>query len=323
MSAPAQGPRDGLRCPRVLVTGAAGFVGRHLLSELVAAGHEVTATDRPATGVAEVRPVELRDPEALRALVRTARPDACVHLAAVSYVPDGDRDPAELLAVNVAGTLNLLEALRREAPRARLLLISTAQVYGSAPSPGSPNPPLDESAPTCPLTLYAISKVACEQAALAYGACHTLDVMIARPANHTGPGQSSRFVAPAFARQIVEVAAGRLPKVRVGNLDAVRDFTDVRDVVRAYRLLLERGTAGLAYNISADTPVRIGDLLERLLALAAVEAPVEPDPALVRPADVSIRMDTSRLRDTTGWRPLHPLDDTLSALIEEARAAAG
>lgn len=305
-----------LRCPRVLVTGAAGFVGRHLVAELGAAGHRVATTDvGPGDGLPDYRPSELADRAALRDLVRAAKPDACIHLAAVSFVPDGDRNPAGLLSVNVAGTMNLLEALRTEAPAARLLFVSSAQVYGPAPSIKDANVPVPENAPSYPLTLYAVSKVACERAAFAYGAVYGLDVLVARPANHTGPGQSPRFVAAAFARQVREIAAGRAAELRVGNLDSIRDFTDVRDVVRAYRLLVERGVSGMPYNVSSNTHVRIGELLERLQALGGTAAPVVVDPALVRPADASMRLDVTRLRDTTAWVPRYRLDDTLRDML--------
>ncbi len=309
-------PGDTLRFPRVLVTGAAGFAGRHLATELAGAGHQVLTTDMGEhPDLPGFRPADLCDRAAMAALVRAARPDACVHLAAVSFVPDGDQDPAKLLTINVAGTLNLLEALRTEAPAARLLFVSTAQVYGSAPSLESVGVSVSEDAPCLPVNLYAISKVACERAVFGYGAAYGLDVLVARPANHTGPGQTPRFVAAAFARQVAEVVAGRARELRVGNLDAVRDFTDVRDVVGAYRLLVEQGVAGRPYNISSNHHVRIGELLDRLQNLAGIKAPVVVDPSLVRPADASIRLDVARLRETTGWHSAYPLDTTLRDLL--------
>lgn len=305
------------RFPRVLVTGAAGFVGHHLVRELEAAGHAVATTDAvpagapAAVGLPGYAQADLRDEEAMRALVRGARPDAVVHLAGVSFVPDGARDPSLALTVNIGGTWTLAEALAAEAPRARLLFVSTAQVYGTLPSPA----PLREDSPLRPLSLYAVTKAAGESLLLARHAAGTLDALVARPGNHTGPGQSPKFVAPAFARQVLAAKRGEIPAIRVGNLDSVRSFADVRDVVRAYRLLLERGASGGVYNVASPANVRIGDLLDRLRALAGCAAPVEPDPALWRPTDSCPELDVSRLRADTGWAPALTLDDTLRDLL--------
>ena len=300
------------RFPRVLVTGAAGFVGHHLVRELEAAGHAVATTDAvpagapAAAGLPGYAQADLRDGEAMRALVRGARPDAVVHLAGVSFVPDGARDPSLALTVNIGGTWTLAEA-----PRARLLFVSTAQVYGTIPSPA----PLREESPLRPLSLYAVTKAAGESLLLARHAAGTLDALVARPGNHTGPGQSPKFVAPAFARQVLAAKRGEIPAIRVGNLDSVRSFADVRDVVRAYRFLLERGASGGVYNVASPANVRVGDLLDRLRALAGCAAPVEPDPALWRPTDSCPELDVSRLRADTGWAPALSLDDTLRDLL--------
>ena len=308
---------------RVLVTGAAGFVGGHLVRELLAAGHEVATTDalpagHPATAaLPDYAPADLRDPAALRALVRATRPDAAIHLAAISFVPDAAKDPALLEAVNVGGPCNLAEALLAEAPAARMLFISSAQVYGAAAEPGAPA--LGEDAPIAPDTPYARSKAAAERALARLAAERGLRLVVVRPANHTGPGQSPKFVAPAFARQALAAARGELREIRVGNLDSVRDFSDVRDVARAYRLALERGADGALYNVSSGALLRIGDLLSRLLALAgAAGTPVVPDPALYRPTDAVPALSTARLRADTGWEPAIPIDRTLRDLLAGA-----
>lgn len=307
---------------RVLVTGAAGFAGRHLVRELLAAGHAVATTDAApadapaAAGLPAYAPADLRDAAALRALVRAARPDAAVHLAAVSFVPDGDRDPSLLLSVNIAGTRNLAEALLAERPGARLLFVSSAQVYGTAPAPGgAPAPAFTEESPLLPLSLYAVTKAACEDLLRGLAAARGLDVVVARPGNHTGPGQSPKFVAVSFARQVLAAARGEASEIRVGNLDSLRDFSDVRDVVRAYRLLLERGRSGAAYNVTSGTVVRIGALLERLQALAGTAAPAVVDPALYRPTDACQNLRADRLRAETGWAPARSLDETLRDIL--------
>lgn len=315
---------DGPRCPRVLLTGAAGFVASHLIQELSAAGHELFTTDavppRPgSTPLPNFTVADLRDREALTALVRETRPDACIHLGAISFVPDGDRDPSLLLGVNIAGTVNLLEAFRHEQPDARFLFVSSAQVYGPAPSIESANVPIRENADTRPLSLYAISKVACERTAAAYASAYGMQTLIARPANHTGPGQTPRFVVPSFIQQVLEIEAGRRSEMRVGNLRAIRDFTDVRDVARAYRLILEHGVSGQAYNVSSCTHLEIGTVLERIQQMIGVRASIAVDPELVRPADASIHLDVTRLRHTCGWSPKYAFDDTLRDMIAALR----
>lgn len=317
-------PAEGPRCPKVLLTGAAGFVASHLIRELEEAGHEVFTTDAvaPRPGAPELpnfRVADLRDRDALVALVHDVRPDACIHLGAISFVPDGDKDPSLLLGVNIAGTVNLLEAFRREKDDARFLFVSSAQVYGPAPSITSANVPVRENADTFPTSLYAISKVASERAAAAYASAYGLQTMVARPANHTGPGQTPRFVVPSFIQQVLEIEAGRRSEMRVGNLKAIRDFTDVRDVVRAYRLILEHGVSGQAYNVSSGTHLEIGTVLARIQDYVGLRASVVVDPALVRPADASMHLDVTRLRHTCGWSPKYAFEHTIRDMVESAR----
>ena len=302
---------------KILVTGAAGFAGRHLVRELLAAGHAVATTDAfPADGLPDYAPADLRDGAALRALVRAARPDAAIHLAAISFVPDAAKDPDLLRDVNVGGPLRLAEALLAEAPEARLAFVSSAQVYGTAASEKE----LDEDAPLAPASPYARSKADAERELAALAAARGLRLVVLRPANHTGPGQSPKFVAPSFARQALAAARGELRELRVGNLDSVRDFSDVRDVARAYRLAAERGVDGETYNVSAGAMLRIGDLLSRLLALAgAPDVPVRSDPALWRPTDAVPRLSTERLRADTGWEPAVPVERTLADLLDSVR----
>jgi nucleoside-diphosphate-sugar epimerase len=292
---------------RILVTGASGFVGSRLLPRLAAEGASVLATDTE---------LDVRDAAALRAAVKEARPEALIHLAALSSVA-GSFEVAEAVAqVNFLGTHAVLAALEAAAPRARLLLVSSGQVYGSA-APGAA--PFDERAPLRPASPYAWSKAAADLLGRSF-AEKGLDVVRVRPFNHTGPGQSEAFVAASLARQLAEIEAGRRPaRIAVGNLDAVRDFLDVEDVVAAYLRLLDRAVPAGVYNVASGRGRRVREILERLLKLVRVRPEIEVDPLRFRPTDVSVG-DASKLRQATGWEPALDLDDTLARLLEDWRA---
>lgn len=304
---------------RVLVTGAAGFAGRHLARELVAAGHGVVAFDvafnRPVDGAAAHLTGDLRDDAAVRRCVGESGADACVHLGGIAFVPAGRHDPAGVLEINTLGTTNLLEAFRDAAPAARFLFVSSAQIYGLRNGAGAP---LTEDAPIRPVGMYAISKAAADLATLAFADRFGLPALAARPSNHIGPGQSPLFVAASFARQIREIAEGRrTPVISVGNLDCLRDFTDVRDVTRAYRLLLERGEPGQAYNIGSGALITIRHLLSELCRLAGVAPEIRVDPDRFRPTDATPILDTERLHRLAGWAPTVPLTRTLQDMLDQ------
>lgn len=300
---------------RVLVTGAFGFVGRYLIAELRQHGHDIFAYDvgpvPPDLRDVEAASGDVRDAASLRNAIRRAAPDACVHLAALAFVPAGAEDPQAMIDVNILGTIRLLESFRREAPKARVLVVSTAQVYGRIPRPA----PLREEDPLAPDSIYAISKAAADDVARLYARQYGMDILVARPYNHIGPGQSPLYVVSSFARQVRAIAAGAPNEIKVGNLDSRRDFTDVRDVARAYRLLLERGRTGEAYNLGSGTQVRIGDILDRLCAQAGVRPRITRDPALYRPDHESPPLDIRKVRDATGWIPGIPLDQTLRDIL--------
>jgi len=230
-------------------------------------------------------------------------------------VPAGKASPDLMLAVNIMGTVNVLDSLRAQAPGCRVLVISTGQVYRAAPE----GPPVTEEAPLRPVTVYAISKAAADMTTLAYAKQYGLHAMTARPNNHIGPEQTPPFAVAAFARQIKAIARGDAkPVLRVGNLDSRRDLADVRDVVRAYRLILEKGRPGEAYNISSRNSVRMGAVVEELCQLAKVKPTLEVDAALYRPADESPRLDTGKLSSDTGWKPQIPFPQTLRDVLSEA-----
>ncbi len=305
---------------RVWITGIGGFVGRHLAAELAAHGHAVEGFDRaaPAGLAAPVRVGELTRADDVRAAVEEARPEACVHLAGVASVGAAARDPAACFDVNVRGTLHALEALRAAAPACRTLVISTAHVYGDPPGAA----PLDEDTPFRPGSLYALTKAMADEAARYYARAHGLPVMVARPVNHIGPGQSAEYVVGAFAARLAAFARrGGPAELRVGNLDSRRDFMDVRDTVRAYRLLLERGRAGQAYNLASGRSERIGTLLDRLCALAGAQPSRVTDPALFRPTDATPALALDRILADTGWRCEIPLEQTLREIYAAARSA--
>lgn len=291
---------------RVLVTGSAGFVGSHLVPRLVADGHEVVSTDR-----------ELDVTRAERVAERVAEiaPHAVVHLAAQSS-PSASWDAPELTyRVNFLGTRSLLEAVRSRAPQARVLLVGSAEQYGRG-EPGSP--PFSEASPLRPASPYARSKVAADLLGAAYSE-RGVDAVRVRAFNHTGPGQPDAFVLPSFARQVAEIAGGhRPPTLRVGNLDSVRDFLDVGDVVDAYVRLLDPSAPAGAYNVARGEGFRIGRLLDELIELAGIDPDVKPDPALVRPTDHCVG-DATRLRRTTGWEPRTPIRSTLEGLLAHWR----
>ncbi len=306
----------------VLVTGVAGFAGRHLARDLRAAGHTVAGYDCAPPDRAPAVDVyiagDIGDRQALDAAVAAARPDAAVHLCGRTFVPESWEHPDDIVRVNLLGTLALLEACRRRAPAARVLVVSSAEVYGTRPRPA----PVAEDAPLDPDNPYAISKAAADLFALRLAAHHRSPVMTVRPGNHIGPGQRGPFAVASFAAQVAAIRRGDTPAVlRVGNLDSRRDFTDVRDVVRAYRLLLERGRPGLAYNLSSGRQVTLRAILDDLCALSGLRPAIETDPARYRPAADRPCLDTRRIAADTGWTAAIPLAATLRDLLEDACGA--
>ncbi len=314
---------------KVLVTGAAGFVGVHLSRLLLAEspGVEVHGVVRPRSprrrvpeGV-RILDADLEDALQVDAVFDAVRPDRIVHLAAQSSPQVSWADPAGTMRANVIGLLNLLESVRRRGLSPRILVVGSAEEYGMV---DPRNLPVSEDAPLRPATPYAVSKVAQGYLALQYCLAFGMSIVRTRTFHHTGPGRGASFAESAFARQIVDVELGRRPPVlEVGNLEAVRDFSDARDVVRAYWALLERGEAGDVYNVCSGQGVRIRDVLDKLLGASGVQVEVRVDPDRLRPADVPVLVgDAARLRGATGWEPRLSLDQSLADLLEYWRERA-
>ncbi|HOD99455.1 MAG TPA: GDP-mannose 4,6-dehydratase [Kiritimatiellia bacterium] len=301
---------------KILVTGCNGFVGRHAQAALRAAGHEVIGCDVACPPDSACLPLDVRDLPAVCRLLTNVCPDAILHLGGLAFVPLGWTEPQRVFAVNTIGTLNILDAVRQTAPATRVLVVTSAEVYGSHPAPA----PLTEDAPYLPDNIYGVAKAAADQSALLYAAHHKLAVMVARPSNHIGAGQSKDFVSTAFAAQLAAIAAGAPPVMRVGNLDQQRDFTDVRDVARAYALLLAQGRPGLAYNIASGLMRPVRDILTGLCEISGLHPRVETDPALFRPNRDRPAYDTSRIRQHVGWQPLIPLRQTLADIYADIQA---
>lgn len=312
---------------KTLVTGADGFVGSWLVPWLVEAGHEVVAAIRPGESSDEliarrdhlahagrIVELELTDSESI-ASVMSEPFDAVIHLAAVSSVREGVRDLAATWRINAVAAALLADSLvTRKASGADpvLLYVSTAEVYGQA----SPTPRL-ETDPTCPVSAYAASKLAGEIAVLEVFRRTGLRVVIARSFAHTGPRQSNSFVVPAFAERILLAKKLGAPAVGVGNLEPVREFLHVADVVAAYGLLLEHGEAGQVYNVASGRPVTLREVFDQLTEVAGYRVVAETDSKLVRSVDISyLAGDNSKLREATGWVPAYSLEQTLAEVVD-------
>jgi GDP-4-dehydro-6-deoxy-D-mannose reductase len=306
---------------RVLVTGANGFVGRHLCAALTASGHTVIPAGRARQGD-DMLPLDLQDPLNVRAVVDIARPDAIAHLAAQAFVPAAIADPWYTHDVNAGGTLRLLEAVRGARAAGggdpRIVVAGSAEVYGAQPATAYP---IGENAPLQAANPYAASKIAAEAYTRAAAHTYGLNAVVTRAFNHIGPGQDERFAAASFALQLARIAAGGAPLLLVGNLDAERDFLDVRDVVAAYVLLLVNGgMPGEVYNIAGGRAVTIKEILRQLMTIARVAVEIRDDPARLRPADVPRLVgNAAKLRAATGWEPAIPLTAALRDVYADAR----
>jgi GDP-4-dehydro-6-deoxy-D-mannose reductase len=295
---------------RALVTGATGFVGPHLVAHLRDMGDEVVGLEE---GI-----VDVCDPEAVAGWLARHRPEVVYHLAGWADVGGSWAQPQQAFRVNAEGTLNVLQAALAAECR-QVLVVSSADVYGIV---DEADLPITEDHPLRPVSPYAVSKVAADYLGLQAWLGRGLEVVRVRAFNHLGPGQSDRFVAPAIASRIAANERDGGEEVPVGNLAARRDVTDVRDVVRAYRLLVEHGEPGEPYNVCSGADVAISELADRLLAMATRPMRLVVDPDRYRPVDVPVlRGDPSKLQAATGWKPEIPLDQTLRDVLDDWRSS--
>ena len=295
---------------KALVTGSTGFVGRHLVAHLTAMGDEVSGIDRAIDGL------DITDARAVGAAIAEISPNVIYHLAGWADVGGSWKAPVEAFRANAEGTLNVLTAAT-EAGVERVVAVSSADVYGIVdPS----ELPLTEDSPLRPASPYAASKVAADYLGLQAWLGRGLPVLRVRAFNHLGPGQTDKFVAPALASRVARAELQGGEVLTVGDLSARRDFTDVRDVVRAYRLLAEKGEPGQVYNVCSGVDLAVQDLADQLVAQARVPLRLEVDPDLLRPVELPVlRGSHQRLTDATGWEPEIPISQTLTDLLEDWR----
>jgi GDP-4-dehydro-6-deoxy-D-mannose reductase len=304
----------------VLVTGAAGFAGSHLLDLLLKDGIRVVAWRRPGIGAAtqaqypsiDWSEIELLDRSTVHARIRDLGPGVIYHLAGAPHVGQSWETSADTLAINVLATDHLLEALRLAGLRSRVVIPSSAYVYRAADRALHEDDPLDSSSP------YAFSKIGTELAGARAARYDGIEVVLARAFNHIGPRQDPSFFSSSVARQIAMIEAGRAePVIVVGNLEAKRDFTDVRDTVRAYQALAKRGRPGQVYNVCSGRAYAVRELLDRMLALARGPIAVKTDPARLRAHDTPLLLgDPTRIKAETGWEPVISLQQTLQDLVD-------
>ena len=302
-----------------LIIGGAGFVGGHLMDRLVKSKDEVTATKLESEKInrTDVKTVnmELTDIEDVRRVINEELPDRIYHLAAVSSVALSWKQPHLTVDVNIKGAINLLEAVKDCEKKIKVLMIGSGEEYGAV---SEKDLPVDEETALHPGNMYAVTKICQNMISSLYAKAYGMDVMMVRAFNHCGPAQAPMFVVSDFARQIAEAEKGlREPVIYVGNLSAKRDFTDVRDVVRAYELIMQKGRSGETYNVGSGNARSIDSLLKMLVSLSSRDIEVKIDEKRLRPVDVPvIEADTKKLKQETGWQPVIPMEQTLKDTLE-------
>jgi GDP-4-dehydro-6-deoxy-D-mannose reductase len=311
---------------RILITGASGFVGSHLVDHLALdsdnllfgthfSKNKSKSLDKPKDGI-ELLDVDLRNEEEVYSLIDKVKPDIIYHLAAFTSAADSFKSPRETVLNNIACQINIFEAMRKsDLLNSKTLVVASAEVYGSVKAADLP---MNEETPLNPTNPYAVSKLAQDFLGRQYYLSYGLKTIRVRPFNHVGPRQAPIFVVSSFAQKIVEIEKGkREPVLPVGNLEAKRDFTDVRDVVKAYSLLMEKGEFGEVYNIGSGVSYKISQILEMLLSFSSAKITVNVDKSLFRPIDdPELVCDPSKVNKLTGWKPEIPIEKTLKDTLD-------
>lgn len=303
---------------KYFITGIEGFVGHHLADHLLSRGHEVSGSYFDKASAADLNdrcqlfPVDLRFGDQTMGVIERSKPDCIFHLAAQSSPAVSFRKPVDTFEINVIGLVNLLEAVRTVIPDCRVLVVSSCEVYGLSAN----DDPIKEEQPYNAASPYAVSKISQEQLAIQYNHSYNMNTLVVRPFPHTGPGQPEIFALPSFAKQIAGIVKyGKEPTVLVGNLDAKRDISDVRDVINAYYLLAESGKVGDIYNICSGKYVTIREALDILIGISGKSIEIKTDPQRFRPLDIPILWgDNSKMVKRTSWRPEYNLQQTLEDL---------
>ncbi len=308
---------------KALITGISGFAGSFLAPLLLEESFEVYGTHIAADlknldsikKDLRLEKLDLLNKKDTEKYVDKVNPDVVFHLAALTSPSESFNDPAGIFTNNVTAQINVLEAIRHANITPRIIIVSSAEVYGIV---SKEDLPLSESAPFKPGNPYAVSKIAQDYLGLQYNLSYNMDIVRVRPFNHVGPRQTPRFVISAFAKQIAEIESKKMPPVlKVGNLDSKKDFTDVRDMVRAYLALIEKGKSGEVYNAGSGKSHKIGEILDKLLSLSTIKIDIETDPSRLHPNDVpDIYSNNSKIYQATGWKPEIPLEKTLKDTLD-------
>lgn len=316
---------------RALITGGYGFAGRHLANHLAKCGDDVAVTfapqfkeletgkDDPRSAItlprtAQAFALDITDAKAVTDVITLTQPDVVYHLAGMTFVPEAEKNFRAAYEVNVMGTINLLDAVAKHSPKSKFLYVSSCEVYGE-PWPGTL--PLNEGAPFRPVSAYGVTKISADVASFQYSYKHNVDLVRARPFPHVGPGQSDSFALASFAKQIALIKLGKeKPEIKVGNLEAKRDYSDVADIVRGYREAILNGKRGEAYNLCSGVSRSMKEILDLLIKVAEVEVEVVVDPERVRPVDITdLYGSYQKAQKDFGWKPRIDLDATLHSLF--------